>query len=140
LTGPLIRLSSGLRAVSEVTVIALTVVVEPSPVLTAGTGNAYGPLGTTLPVSTGVPWPVVTEMSFLRVHRPRVLPTGLLLPFAKNGTEFTRYSVPVPVPIAGSSPTTGLPARETGPSTVSLSVASSATSCALEIARTIAPS
>ena len=79
-------------------------------------------------------------MSFLRVHRPRVSPAGLLLPLARNGTEFTRYSAPVPVPIAGSSPTTGLPARETGPSTVSLSVVSSATSCALEITRAIAPS
>jgi hypothetical protein len=33
-----------------VTTVPLTVVVEPSPVLVAGTGNAYGSLGKTFPV------------------------------------------------------------------------------------------
>src|SRR5450631_1770606 len=44
-TGPLIRLSSGLRYSSDVMTDPLTVVVEPSPVLRAGTGNTYGSLG-----------------------------------------------------------------------------------------------
>src|SRR6185437_9750554 len=89
-TGPLIRLSSGLSAASEVITLPSTVVVEPSPVLVAGTGKAYGWLRTAVPVSTGEPWPVVTEASFRRVQTPRVLPTGLLSPLARNGTEFTK--------------------------------------------------
>ena len=108
--------------------------------LVAGTGNAYGSLGRTVPVRVTVPWPVVTAALLVRVHRPRVLPTGLLSPLARNGTEFTKYALPVPVPIAGSIPTTGLPARETGPTTESLTVAASATSCGLEMTSAIAPS
>ena len=100
-----------------------TVVTEPSPVLVAGTGKAYGSLGSTVPVRVTVPRPVVTEALLVRVHRPSVSPTGLLLPSGRNGTEFTKYAVPVPVPIAGSIPTTGLPARETGPACWSLTVA-----------------
>src|SRR5208282_1813600 len=71
-TGALIRLSSGLSAVSDVTVNVpselVIVVVEPVPVLVAGTGNAYGSLGPAVPARVGVPWPVVTEAVSCRVH------------------------------------------------------------------------
>src|SRR4029077_10560871 len=70
------------------------------------------------------------------LHSPSVLPTGLLFPLARNGTEFTKYPVAVPVLIAGSSPVTGSPARETGPRVASLTTEDSATSCGL--GRTIA--
>jgi hypothetical protein len=88
-TGPLIRLSSGLRAASEVTGVPLTFVTEPSPLLVAGAGKAYGSPGSTVPVRVTVPEPVVTAALLVRVHKPRVLPTRLLSPLARNGTEFT---------------------------------------------------
>ena len=47
---------------------------------------------------------------------------------------------PVPVAIAGSMPTTGLPARDTGPITESLTVGASAISSGLEMTSAIAPS
>src|SRR6266852_2186095 len=72
-TGALIRLSSGLRYFSEVITEPLTVVVDPSPVLRAGTGNAYGSLGVARPVRTGVPWPVVTEAELRRLQTPTEL-------------------------------------------------------------------
>ena len=90
LTGPASRLSSGFSAVSEVMGKPLNMVTDPSPVDGAGTGNAYGSLGRTLLVSVGVPVPLVTEAVLHTVHSPSVLPTGLLLPSARNGTEFTR--------------------------------------------------
>jgi len=138
-TGPLIRLSSGLRYSSDVMTEPLTVVVEPSPVLRAGTGNTYGSLGVAWPVSTSVPWPVVTEAEPRRVQTPTLFATALLLPFTSNGNEFTRYPLLLPVPIAGSSPVTGMPDRETGPATESWTAAASCTSCDLEMARTMAP-
>src|SRR6185437_6650354 len=110
------------------------------PVLVADTGKPYGSLGSTWLVSVGLPIPVVTERVFRSVQRPSVVPTASLLPSARNGTELTRYSVPDPVPIAGSMPTTGSPASETGPSTASLTVAASLTSWGLEMTTAIAPS
>jgi hypothetical protein len=89
-TGPLIRLSSGFRYFSEVMTEPLTLYVEPSPVLLAGTGKAYGSLGVARPVRTGVPWPVVTEAELERLQTPTELATGLLAPLAVNGNEFTR--------------------------------------------------
>ena len=93
-TGALIRLSSGLRAGSDVTVNVpselLIVAVEPSPVLVAGTGNAYGSLGVARPVRVGDPWPAVTVAVSWRVQAPIERATGLLSPLARNGKEFTR--------------------------------------------------
>src|SRR5579863_943648 len=97
LTGPESRLSSGFSAASEVmgklpsggpTLIVLT--TAPLPVDGAGTGNAYGSLAMTLLVRKGEPNPVVTAAVLNTVNSPSVLPTGLLLPSGRNGTEFTR--------------------------------------------------
>ncbi len=41
--------------------------------LVALTGKAYGSLGKILPVMTGEPWPVVTDLVFRSVHRPSVV-------------------------------------------------------------------
>src|SRR5579863_3067826 len=98
LTGPESRLSSGLSAASEVMgktvggVVGMVIVLitAPVPVDGAGTGNAYGSLAMTLLVRKGEPNPVVTEAVLNTVNSPSVLPTGLLLPFGRNGTEFTR--------------------------------------------------
>src|ERR1700740_1431791 len=79
-TGPLSRLSSGLRAFSEVMGRPSTVVTAPVPVLVAGTGNAYGSLLMTLPVSVIAAGSLTTSAVSVMLHRPSVLPTGLLLP------------------------------------------------------------
>ncbi len=139
LTGADSRLSSGFSAVSEVIVAPLNVVVDPFPVDGAGTGNAYGSLRRTLLARNGAPFPVVTDAVLVSVHSPSVVPSALLLPSALNGTEFTRYAVGVPVLIAGSSPTTGSPASDTGVDWAQLTVVASFTSCDLEMTWTMAP-
>src|SRR5439155_1651332 len=103
--GPVTRLSSGLRNASEV----MPLVTEPSPVLAAFTGNAYGMLGMILPNRVGVPEPVVTEMVFLSFQSPSVSATALFCPNSSNGNEFTTVTSRVVLVRAGFGPPGGKP-------------------------------